>query len=51
MNTTNCYYAFVLAILVSVWTGESQVPKKQFIKKEFDSIQYSKFETIGRAHV
>lgn len=48
MNTTNCYYAFVLAILVSVWTGESQVPKKQFIKKEFDSIQYSKFETNKR---
>lgn len=48
MNATNPFYAFVLAILVSVWSGKAQVPKKQFIKKKFDSILYSKFETNKR---
>lgn len=45
MKASSCLYSFVLAILVSVWSGMAQVPKKQFFRKEFDSIKLSKFET------
>lgn len=48
MKASSCLYSFVLAILVSVWSGRAQIPKKQFIRKDFDSVEFSKFETNKR---